>query len=42
MSKAMNDGATAGKRTREGTTPTSIGEFAEVFARVYEGAAKAA
>ncbi len=42
MSRAMNGGATAGKRTRESTTPTSIEEFAELFAEIYKGAARAA
>jgi uncharacterized protein YbjT (DUF2867 family) len=44
MSRAMNDGliSEGRKRTPETTTPTSIEEFADVFASVYHGAAKAA
>ncbi len=43
MSRAFNDGVVvAGKRTQESTTPTSIEEFADVFARVYGATEKAA
>jgi uncharacterized protein YbjT (DUF2867 family) len=37
MSKALNDGlfAVSIPRTRENTTPTSIEEFADIFARIY-------
>ncbi len=43
MSRAFNDGVmVAGKRTKETTTPTSIEEFADAFARVYGATEKAA
>ena len=37
MSKALNDGlfAVSRPRTPENTTPTSIEEFADTFARIY-------
>ncbi len=43
MSRAMNEGTTdSGKRSPQSTTATSIEEFAEIFARAYKGATKAA
>jgi uncharacterized protein YbjT (DUF2867 family) len=44
MSKALNDGiyAVGRERTRENTTPTTIEEFAGLFAEIFKGTAKAA